>query len=261
MLEFILPAVQAMGNIAGPLIGQERQAKHNKNLAEWQHNKNLELLKFQLDYNSPAAQMKRFEEAGLNPHLVYSQGTSGNMQSAPSAPSIQPTDMRLPSLNMLQMAQQVEQIQLMQTQADLNKVKAGESTASAQLKAVQTQLVKANPYLNEGYMNSLISQMESKAKILHGEGTASKMLFQYTDVKGNEAMAIPAIMKAEQQAQQLSNMYKLNTVDNKIKAEILQSKEFQNDLDKVWNDFLKQPNLDGDTINRMLIMLITKLFK
>jgi hypothetical protein len=29
-------------------------------------------------YNAPAQQMQRFKDAGLNPHLIYSKGTSGN---------------------------------------------------------------------------------------------------------------------------------------------------------------------------------------
>lgn len=32
-------------------------------------------------YNTPAAQMQRFKDAGLNPNLVYTQGTAGNQGS------------------------------------------------------------------------------------------------------------------------------------------------------------------------------------
>ena len=35
-------------------------------------------------YNSPQAQMQRFKDAGLNPHLIYGQGSAGNAVSAPS---------------------------------------------------------------------------------------------------------------------------------------------------------------------------------
>ena len=33
-------------------------------------------------YNSPASQMGRFQQAGLNPNLIYSEGNAGNMASA-----------------------------------------------------------------------------------------------------------------------------------------------------------------------------------
>lgn len=247
--------------VGGQLLGQGRQARHNRKLAEFQHQKNMELLKYQLDYNSPKEQMKRFGEAGLNPHLIYGQASSGNWSQSQQYPNIQPTDMSINVPNVLQMATQAEQLELLKTQSDLNRVKAGEGTAKTELIQAQKDLVKANPYLNEGYLKSLVSQMESKAKILQKDAFVAGTLIEYTDKQGNQALAIPAIIQAEQAAQNLSNSYKLNEADNKIKAEILQSKSFQNDLDKVWNDFLKQPNLDGDTISRMLIMLITKLFK
>ena len=40
----------------------------------------------QNEYNSPKEQMKRIAEAGLNPHLMYGQGTVGNAQQ-PAQPS------------------------------------------------------------------------------------------------------------------------------------------------------------------------------
>lgn len=42
-------------------------------------------------YNSPEAQMQRFTQAGLNPHLIYGQGNAGNSQSFPQ---YQPADLR-----------------------------------------------------------------------------------------------------------------------------------------------------------------------
>lgn len=55
----------------------------NKKLAAQQNQYNLDMWKMQADYNSPQSQMQRFSEAGLNPNLVYGQGTNGNMSNAP----------------------------------------------------------------------------------------------------------------------------------------------------------------------------------
>ena len=41
-------------------------------------------------YNSPAAQMQRLKDAGLNPDLMYSRGDVGNA-TAPEAPAQAPT--------------------------------------------------------------------------------------------------------------------------------------------------------------------------
>lgn len=43
-----------------------------------------EMWNMQNFYNSPAEQMKRYADAGLNPNLIYGQGTSGNATSSPS---------------------------------------------------------------------------------------------------------------------------------------------------------------------------------
>lgn len=44
----------------------------------------LQLWHMNNEYNSPKNQMKRFVEAGLNPHLIYGQGSAGNSGSPPS---------------------------------------------------------------------------------------------------------------------------------------------------------------------------------
>lgn len=94
-----------MTAIALPLIGgfvnsianyqdtmaQARQSRENaimqyhiqSKLNEDAYKRNLEMWHMQNMYNSPAEQMKRFGEAGLNPHLIYGQGTPGNAQAPP----------------------------------------------------------------------------------------------------------------------------------------------------------------------------------
>lgn len=72
----------AVGGVFG-LIGQAINYSANKKLQEQQNQFNLDMWNKQNEYNSPKAQMQRFQEAGLNPNLIYGQGTSGNAQSAP----------------------------------------------------------------------------------------------------------------------------------------------------------------------------------
>lgn len=63
----------------------------NKAEAELAYQRQVEMWHMQNAYNSPAEQMKRFGAAGLNPHLIYGQGSSGN---ASSAPAYHPADMQ-----------------------------------------------------------------------------------------------------------------------------------------------------------------------
>lgn len=78
----------AVGSIAAPIVqgaftlgGLALQHKYNKELADVQNQYNLDMWNRQNEYNSPQAQMQRFQEAGLNPNLIYGQGTSGNASS------------------------------------------------------------------------------------------------------------------------------------------------------------------------------------
>lgn len=61
----------------------DRQNRANRELAEYSYSKDLEMWHKQNAYNTPAEQMKRFTDAGLNPHLIYGQGTPGNSNSTP----------------------------------------------------------------------------------------------------------------------------------------------------------------------------------
>lgn len=73
-------------NIANNVV-QKRMAEtnfeRNKEMAEYQWNKELEMWNRQNEYNSPKAQMQRYIDAGLNPNLVAGQGSSGNATTIP----------------------------------------------------------------------------------------------------------------------------------------------------------------------------------
>jgi hypothetical protein len=50
----------------------------NKSMAQDEYQKNIDMWNRANEYNTPKAQMDRFTEAGLNPNLIYGQGSSGN---------------------------------------------------------------------------------------------------------------------------------------------------------------------------------------
>lgn len=72
------PLIGAASNIVGGLLGNASTNKANKELAEYQYQKDLEMWNKSNEYNTPAAQMQRYKDAGLNPNLMYGQGNSGN---------------------------------------------------------------------------------------------------------------------------------------------------------------------------------------
>lgn len=65
------------------ILGSGLNYLFNKRLAEQQNQYNIDMWNMQNEYNSPQAQMQRFQEAGLNPNLIYGQGSNGNAIHAP----------------------------------------------------------------------------------------------------------------------------------------------------------------------------------
>lgn len=87
--------IGGLSNLASTWIGSRTARRNtqstnraNRQLAEYAYSKDLEMWQRQNEYNSPSAQMQRFKDAGLNPHLIYGQGSSGNATQLPqySAP-------------------------------------------------------------------------------------------------------------------------------------------------------------------------------
>ena len=71
---------------AGAQVASNRRTnKANERIANDAQEYEMEMWKMQNEYNSPASQMQRWNDAGLNPNLIYSQGTPGNASSMPSA--------------------------------------------------------------------------------------------------------------------------------------------------------------------------------
>lgn len=75
---------QAIGSAVGAGMTrkqQKREIEARKAEAELAYQRQVEFWHMQNAYNSPEEQMKRFTAAGLNPHLIYGQGTPGNATS------------------------------------------------------------------------------------------------------------------------------------------------------------------------------------
>lgn len=90
----LVPAIAAGVGFASQGINawiQNRQNQKanqfNKDMADYSYSKDLEMFNKANEYNSPKMQMQRFEDAGLNKNLIYSQGQPG--QAAVSMPKYQ----------------------------------------------------------------------------------------------------------------------------------------------------------------------------
>lgn len=87
-------ALSALGGLFGIKSGSDAN-KTNLQIARETNQANAELAKYNWDqqkemwnaqnaYNTPEAQMSRYRDAGLNPNLIYGQGSNGNSTSIPT---------------------------------------------------------------------------------------------------------------------------------------------------------------------------------
>ncbi len=83
-------AIDAVGGIFGNLFNanqarkaEARQFQMQKDLMSYQNDMNRQNWQEVAEYNSPANQMKRLQEAGLNPNLVYGNGADATASSIP----------------------------------------------------------------------------------------------------------------------------------------------------------------------------------
>ena len=119
--------INAAGNVASGLFGkkkayeynsklqreqaqynrqaQERAYEQNRALSEYAYDRemqqwerenqaNLDFWNMQNAYNTPQAQMERYQAAGLNPNLIYGQSNTADQVTAASSPNYQSTPMQ-----------------------------------------------------------------------------------------------------------------------------------------------------------------------
>lgn len=123
----MLPAIigaglSAASNIGGTILHNKAQQK----LYDKQYQDNISFWNMQNEYNTPAAQMQRFKDAGLNPKLIYGQGNSGNAGSikSPDKPQLDYTGVTQSFGNIMNVAAQKAQIDLVKEQTKVAKQNA-----------------------------------------------------------------------------------------------------------------------------------------
>lgn len=122
---------------ASSILANSANAK-SKRAAERQLWQNVYLMNLQNEYNKPVNQMKRLEEAGLNPNLVYGSGadtlsaTAGRVEQAGITPS-RGTLNFIEKMSMLNAMKQQE-ANIYRTDADTNAINANIGIAKANLR-------------------------------------------------------------------------------------------------------------------------------
>lgn len=262
-LPFIAQVAPAAISAATQMASPRRQYKFNQKLAqqqnamnrdnmEWQLEQNKKLLAEQLAYDSPEAQMQRYKAAGLNPHLIYGQGSSGN-QGSPiqfgQAPNVNMgnVDASLPDIGGL-----VLRSLMSNSQIGLNEARTNESSMKQQLTAIQTEIAKTNPMLNPQVANSVSNAMEYVALQKYQE--SAWMTASWSNKENTYAER-----KVVAEVQALEQRLGLNNADLKIRNKIFESKEFENAIKEIQTKWLKDAELTPEHIRQGLMMLLSKM--
>lgn len=246
-------AIAGAASLAGNLIGVNKQATSNRELAAYQHKKNMELLKYQLDYDSPSSQMGRFKDAGLNPNLVYGQGSPGNMNTPLKYPDVKSPDYQQAGASIGQIPLQFQQQKLMEAQTDLTNQKVDESGVKQDLMRAQTALVQANPNLNPAYVNSMVTNLRAVADLKKQEADFMTTGHKY------EGITTRGFSKMHLELETLSQKFQLNEKDLAVKAKIIESKGFQNALQKIQVEWMRDKEITPQHIYMGVMLLLQKL--
>lgn len=229
LLTALLPVA---GNILSNLIGGGAQSAHNMRLARYQN-----------AYNDPASQMQRYRDAGLNPNLVYSQGNPGNMSP------ITPTNWQGALSNV---GTQYTQSELTQTQSDVGQQKINESKTKQILMEAQRDVLRSNPLLDKSYLSAMVNQMVATAKLKSQEAEfmTSEQASTGATTQGQAKMTLEINALAKRNG--------LLTADDNIKAEILKSQKFNNELKQLQVNWMKNAELTPQHILNGIMLLLQK---
>lgn len=196
---------QAFGDVGSNRDWSDsKQAAFNYLLKQQEQAYNLELWNLQNEYNTPQAQMARFQDAGLNPFLIYSQQNAAQAPQAASAFNFRSSGNY--SKNMQNAMSMIGQI--------MNTVKAARETYDY-MKYGKDQAYWSNIRTQEQALGQKLTN-EWDDYLLHGEnmiyGDAQRMvngprskLYKYqTDVQNQRYLQLKALcnMIPDQQARQ-----------------------------------------------------------
>lgn len=110
-----------------------KNRRQSEKLMKWQHDINLTDWGLENEYNSPANQMKRLKDAGLNPNLIYGSGSGGMQGGSVNSTSAPQSHMEAPQFDVSGVLKAFIDLSLLDKQKDLLSAQVAATRANAQL--------------------------------------------------------------------------------------------------------------------------------
>lgn len=223
----------------------------NRQNAEWTLEQNRRIQEEQRLYDSPGEQMKRYKEAGLNPHLIYGNGSSAGSAFPISQQGIAPSRVDAPSSSYGELGSSFMRAAQMEAQTSYTSQREEESVAKTALTSLMTDIAKTNPMLNPDVANWVSTSMMEVARLKSIESR------QWMTKGEDDIMKVSS--KINMEVEKMSQELGLNTADLKIKNRILESKEFENAIKRIQSEWLKDGDLTPEHIRQGVMLILSKM--
>lgn len=253
-LSVVGPIALGLGSIASSIVGQRTQYKHNMAIARYQTEADQAFMREMLEYNTPANQMKRFQDAGLNPHLIYGQGTPGNQTQPVRHADIRPTDYQ----SLMEALPIINQTAMTAAQVQATNAQTARTHILSELDKMRKRLIERNPLLNDEGFLAILDSLKATAELKRLEADWSLGTQAFT-IDGIEMHGPAGALKMETELKRLIQKYNLDQQDMAIKAEILKSAEFRNEMAEIELKLLEDGDIAPGHILQFLKLFLLKL--
>nr|QJB19105.1 MAG: DNA pilot protein [Microvirus sp.] len=209
----------------GNIISTAMANRSNKELAQYAYSKDLEMWEKNNLYNAPTQQMERLRAAGLNPNLVYGNGTvTGNTSG--QTPQFKAPDIKSAKIDPIQLTQfqdlKLREAQTSNTQAATdNTVQA---TANAKLDGISKVLQNRGTKVDT----------ELKEELQKTQADIVRQTLSNTKATGKNLEEQTKLMQLQQKAQSFG--LKLSQAQLKLTLENIKAAESDNSYREVGLD-------------------------
>lgn len=222
----------------------------NKQLAQYQFDKNVEMWEMQNRYNSPEAQMARLSGAGLNPNLVYGSGVTGN-QSGPAPSYSRPEmNMRYEPFNLPMILGQYQDFQMRRAQIDAVKANAENTRSRTISEGLRSMLLDIQGKKGSFELERGKALLGSQMAVAQGQARSvnAKVEQEYTRLAIMRREELLKLLEAQQRERQMSIMdvkkeqYEADLVFQRYKNEWIKAGVTTSDhpflriLVRMWNE-------------------------
>jgi len=219
LLAALPAAIGGIASLAGNLFarkGQKEANDTNIKLAEQARQHDIAMWNAQNAYNTPAMQMQRMKEAGLNPNLVYGSGAGQTTASAPPKAPVPKVENELASLAQMSLTPMISLYQ------DWQVKKAQIDNLQAETRSKQTM----------NMLNSLKVLQEQERKPFYNMNAINEAELKHQKANMSKWQNVSAWQKSEYDRKAYPAILNQIALRNAVLEQTKIGQELENDLSK-----------------------------